>query len=126
MIVYIDSSALVAALVKNNFSLIDQYENYDFYSSQLTEVEVTRSIMKVDQGLLSRAQELLARIALVAINRRVIDTACLYGPKITLKSSDAIHVATAEWVLDENDVLITLDKQMARNAKMLGLKVISS
>ena len=49
-----------------------------------------------------------------------------YGPEITVKASDAIHLATAEALSSLIRGLITLDKQMAKNADRLGLKVLSN
>jgi hypothetical protein len=46
-----------------------------------------------------------------------------YSQEITLKSADAIHVATVEFLRPMLFGLVTLDKQMILNAKRLGIKV---
>jgi predicted nucleic acid-binding protein len=48
-----------------------------------------------------------------------------YPTEITAKSADAIHLATAETLSTLIEGVITLDKQMAKNADRLGLKVLT-
>lgn len=96
------------------------------FTSRLSQVEVLRTIMKGKPELLSRATRLLLQLEFVEISDQVIDDASSYRQEITLKSADAIHMATAELLLDVDDVLVTFDKQMANNAKKLGIKVATS
>jgi len=46
-----------------------------------------------------------------------------YPSQITVKTADAIHLATAETLSPLIEGVITLDKQMAKNAKKLSLVV---
>ena len=124
MIKYFDSSVLLAVifdpgrekdLVKN--------QSQNFFTSRLSQVEVLRTIMKVKPELANRAAHILRQIQFIEISDQVIDDASRYPHEITLKSSDAIHMATAELLLDVDDLLLTYDKQMANNAEKLGLKV---
>lgn len=127
MIKYFDSSVLV-------HSILNLAENFDFkvspediyYTSRLSQVEVLRTIMKLNPELISRATKLLLELQFIEISDRVIDNASSYPQEITLKSSDAIHMATAELLLDIDDVLVTFDKQMAKNAELLGIKTLTS
>lgn len=82
--------------------------------------------MKRHPELLKRASDILLRIEFVELTDQIIDNASIYPREITLKSSDAIHMATAELLLDVDDVLVTFDKQMALNAERLGLKVLTA
>jgi len=48
-----------------------------------------------------------------------------FAPEITLRTLDAIHVATVMSLEGTIEGLITYDKQMVRNAQLLGIKVLS-
>lgn len=82
--------------------------------------------MKVKPELVNRAVNILRGTQFIELTDRIINGACKYPHEITLKSSDAIHMATAELLLDVDDVLVTFDKQMALNAERLGIKVFTS
>jgi predicted nucleic acid-binding protein len=82
--------------------------------------------MKRDVSWLDDALSALKSISLIALDDEVLKLVESYGSEITLKTSDAIHVASAQILLGEDGWLVTLDRQMAANAKKLGLQVISS
>lgn len=124
---YLDSSVILD-LVFNKGSIVfsDAINKSEKLTSRLTQVEVLRNVTRVNPGLLVDAAEVLSRIKFVEMTQTIINTASTYPQEITLKSSDAIHMATAEHLLDIEDVLITYDKQMALNADRLGIKVLSA
>lgn len=126
MIKYFDSSLLLSVIfdpgIEKNFVKTARQE---FFTSRLSQVEVLRTVMKVEPALINRATGVLRKVQFVEITDQVIDVASSYPQVITLKSSDAIHMATAELLLDVDDVLVTFDKQMALNAERLGIKVLT-
>ena len=124
---YLDSSVILD-LVFNKGSIVfsDAINKSEKLTSRLTQVEVLRNVTRVNHGLLVDAAEVLSRIKFVEMTQTIINTASTYPQEITLKSSDAIHMATAEHLLDIEDVLITYDKQMALNADRLGIKVLTA
>lgn len=123
---YLDSSVILD-LILNKGSIVfsDAINKSEKLTSRLTQVEVLRNVTRVDPELLVDAAEILSRIKFVEMTQTIINTASTYPREITLKSSDAIHMATAEHLLDSEDVLITYDKQMALNARRLGVKVLT-
>jgi len=127
LIKYFDSSVLLSVLfdpgTQKNFVKSARQE---FFTSRLSQVEVLRTVMKVNPELAERAVGILRKVQFIEITDQIIDDASSYPTDITLKSSDAIHMATAELLLDVDDVLLTFDKQMAHNAQMLGIKVLTS
>lgn len=127
MITYFDSSVLLSIIfnpgIEKNFA---KNPLQKYFTSRLSQVEVLRTIMKVDPALINRAVNILQEVQFLEITDQVIDDASSYPHEITLKSSDAIHMATAELLLDIDDVLVTFDKQMALNAERLGIKVLTS
>ena len=127
MIKYFDSSVLLSVIfdpgTEQNFVKSARQE---FFTSRLSQVEVLRTVMKVDPQLIERATGVLRKVQFIEITDQIIDDASVYPQEISLKSSDAIHMATAELLLDVGDVLVTFDKQMALNAERLGVKVLTS
>ena len=124
---YLDSSVILD-LVFNKGSIVfsDAINKSEKLTSRLTQVEVLRNVTRVNPGLLVDAAEVLSRIKFVEMTQTIINTASTYPQEITLKSSDAIHMATAEHLLDIEDALITYDKQMVLNAQRLGVKVLTN
>ena len=95
-------------------------------TSRLGRAEVIRTIHKLDPARISDAENFFTGVTLIDVNRKVFEIVESYSSEITLKTSDAIHVATAELILTRDDFLITLDKQMSLNAEKLGLSVLTS
>lgn len=124
---YLDSSVILD-LIFNKGSIVfsDAINKSEKLTSRLTQVEVLRSVTRVDPSLLIDAAEILSRVKFVEMTQSIINTASTYPQEITLKSSDAIHMASAEHLLDIEDVLITYDKQMVLNAQRLGVKVLTN
>lgn len=124
---YLDSSVILDLIFnKGSIDFSDAINKSEKLTSRLTQVEVLRSVTRVDPSLLIDAAEILSRVKFVEMTQSIINTASTYPQEITLKSSDAIHMATAEHLLDVDDVLLTYDKQMALNADRLGIKVLTA
>jgi len=124
---YLDSSFIIELVHGQPIAtaIISQLDG-DFFTSKLGRVETIRTIIKRDVSWLDDALSTLKSISLIALDDEVLKLVESYGSEITLKTSDAIHVASAQILLGENDWLVTLDRQMAANAKRLGLQVITS
>ena len=123
---YLDSSAVLKLLIaeKESVALTD-YINFTIKSSALTRVEVIRVLLKIAPERVADAKAILAGIDVTPVNSAVLNTAENFNPSITLRSLDALHVATVLFLEKTVKGLITYDKQMITNAKELGIKVIS-
>jgi predicted nucleic acid-binding protein len=123
---YLDSSAILKLLIaeKESAALTD-FINFTIKSSALTRVEVIRTLHKIAPERVADAKVILAGIDVTPVNTSVLSTAENFNPSITLRSLDAIHVATVLFLAKTVEGLITYDKQMITNAKKLGIKVIS-
>ena len=95
-------------------------------TSRLSGVEVLRSVNKFDPLLVNYAKSVMKQISVCEIEEDILRRAESYGPEITVKASDAIHLATTEALSSLIKGIITLDKQMAKNADRLGLEVFSN
>ena len=127
MIKYFDSSVLLQIILNlGDRAFLSEISQRGNFTSRLSQVEVLRTVMKIKPELIEVAIDLLMELQFIEITSRVIDNASSYPQEISLKSSDAIHMATAELLLDVDDVLVTFDKQMALNAERLGIKVLTS
>jgi|OM-RGC.v1.027310067 predicted nucleic acid-binding protein len=124
---YLDSSFIIELVHGQPIAtaIISQLDG-DLFTSKLGRIETIRTIIKRDVSWLDDALSTLKSISLIALDDEVLKLVESYGSEITLKTSDAIHVASAQILLGENDWLVTLDRQMAANAKRLGLQVITS
>ena len=124
---YLDSSFIIELVHGQPIAtaIISQLDG-DLFTSKLGRVETIRTIMKRDISWLDDALSTLKSVSLIALDDEVLKLVESYGSEITLKTSDAIHVASAQILLGKDDWLVTLDRQMAANAKKLGLQVISS
>ena len=123
---YLDSSLIVGFVLseskaRNFLNSI----NGAYYTSRLGYSEVIRSITKYEPARLKDARDFLSGVTLLEISEEVFQIVESYPREITLKTSDAIHVATAGLILEDGDSLATFDKQMATNAERLGIPVLT-
>ena len=123
---YADSSALLKLLIveKESAALTD-FIDFTIKSSALTRVEVIRVLQKIAPEKIDQAQIILAGIDLTPLNPAILSMAENFAPAITLKSLDALHVATAIFLDKSVKGVITYDKAMIKNAKELRIKVAS-
>jgi uncharacterized protein len=90
-------------------------------SSRLLRIEMLRSIARNAPGRVSRANVILSSIATLSIDD-IAPTAEVIGDR-TLRSLDAIHLATAHEVRTELTAFVCYDKRLSDSARMLGLPV---
>ena len=123
---YADSSAILKLLIveKESAALTD-FIDFTIKSSALTRVEVIRVLHKIAPEKIDRAQIILAGIDLTPLNPAILSMAENFAPSITLKSLDALHIATAIFLDKSVEGVITYDKAMIKNAKELRIKVAS-
>ena len=123
---YLDSSAILKLLIaeKESAALTD-FINFTIKSSVLTRVEVIRTLHKIAPEKTADAKEILAGIDVTPLNSAVLNIAENFSLSITLRSLNALHVATVLFLEKTVEGLLTYDKQMIANAKLLGIKTIS-
>jgi predicted nucleic acid-binding protein len=118
--VYLDSSAIVKLVVREPESgvLFDWLAAWpDRMSSVIARVEVLRALRRAGAGERTRrrALDVLSRIALIDLDRPVLDVASDLGPPV-LRALDAIHLATALSVRSDLAGLVTYDERLAAAA----------
>lgn len=94
-------------------------------SSELTRLEVKRTVYRINPKDITLASEELSRINFVSISNLVLGVAESFTSSVTLATLNAIHVATAITLGKGIEGIITYDKEMAANAKKMGINVLS-
>jgi predicted nucleic acid-binding protein len=128
--IYLDTSALVCSISDEAGNIevrafLDrlQDEGYTFVTTVITEVELRRTVQKLGIPQ-SAVSDVLENVHLIPVDRPIILRAGLVGvPKGLeyLRSLDAIHVATAEYV--QPHFAITYDKKQAKAFEDVGVAV---
>jgi len=126
-LIYLDASALVKLIVtepESDALLAFLRSRPDRLSSALSLTEVPRALRRAQFGEAARrrAQRLLARLALVDVDRRILSAAVALEPP-TLRTLAAIHLATALAVREDLGSLVTYDRRLAAAAGRLDLEV---
>ena len=125
-VAYLDSSALVKliAIEAETAALRQELRRWpDRASSLLATVEVTRTARRLGGQAPAVAVGVLAGLRLLAIEP-IAPAAAQIGAT-TLRSLDAIHLATAASISRQLGALITYDQRMITEAQTLGLPVLS-
>jgi predicted nucleic acid-binding protein len=92
-------------------------------SSRLLRIEMLRTVTRIAPHRIGRANAVLAAVALLSIDD-VAPTAEVIGGT-SLRSLDAIHLATAHEVRTELSAFVCYDKRLCDSAQALGLPVES-
>jgi predicted nucleic acid-binding protein len=129
---YADASALVKLIREEpeSAALRAYVGGADLVSSELVLTEVPRAIRRAASHdphlplelLITRAGELLDALALMPLDRALLDAAgALAEP--ALRALDAIHVATA---VDASplDAFVSYDERQAATARLAGLRTV--
>lgn len=123
---YLDTSAVVKLLIAENESLAlrDYIGDREWVSSALLRTELIRALARVDPSVVPRALDLLERPGLLTIGTRVLDTAARLSPP-SLRSLDAIHLASAQELRDELTAFVAYDDRLLAAASSLGMRTAS-
>lgn len=122
---YLDSSAIVKLAVRERESEALRAflrRRRPLVSSALARTEVLRALMPLGERGLKRGSEVLARIELVKVSDRILDDAGRLLPE-SLRSLDAIHLATAKLLGPELAALVTYDERLGQAASAEGWRV---
>ena len=126
MVIYLDTSAFVKTVWNEaeSLALATRIGDAETASSALLSVEARRSTLRVGPQFMPRTDLLLGEVTLVELTPSLLETAGRL-PDPTLRSLDAVHVATALLIRGELDVLISYDKRMLTAAAAHGLPTAS-
>ncbi|HEY1989848.1 MAG TPA: type II toxin-antitoxin system VapC family toxin [Acidimicrobiales bacterium] len=125
---YLDSSALLKLLFDEPESAaLEDWTSAragsPMVSSELARVEVIRACRRLNPDALPEARRLLASLDLVPLTRDLIDDAAEVGES-TLRSLDAIHLASAISIGADLTEFVVYDRRLAEAASKAGLETI--
>ncbi len=123
---YLDTSAVVKLLLveKESRAFGAFLGDQNWGSSALLRTELVRALRRVDPTVVPRALDVLALGNLLVIDTHVLDTAARLSPS-SLRSLDAIHLASALQLGDELTAFVAYDDRLLAAASALGLPVAS-
>ena len=93
-------------------------------ASDLVRVEVIRAVARTGSAGVPRARALLAGVDLVPMSPDVLEVAADLAPP-SLRSLDAVHLATALSLGSALDAFVVYDERLAQAATDAGLPVIT-
>jgi uncharacterized protein len=126
---YADTSAVLKLLVEETDSsafatFYDAHSETEWVSSALLRIELIRAVARARPALLPAARDMLLAFSYIAIDDDVVDGA-MNEPDRSLRSLDAIHLATARILAPELDALVTYDDRLLKAATDAGLVTVS-
>jgi len=126
-LVYLDASALVKLVVGEAESaalLAYLSERPHRATSVIARVEVARALNRVSVDLQDRLEAVLEGLTVVTLADEIVARATRIGPS-TLRTLDAIHLATGLALGPDLTALVTYDARQADAARGLGIAVAS-
>ena len=99
-------------------------QDADQVASAIVEVEVVRAVRRAAAELTALAQKVVSQISVIEPTETIRARAALLEPA-TLRSLDALHLATALEIGDDLDGLVSYDGRMASAAETFGLVVLA-
>ncbi|MFV2025681.1 MULTISPECIES: type II toxin-antitoxin system VapC family toxin [unclassified Solwaraspora] len=131
--IYLDSAAVVK-LVRQEVcsadlvSWLNKHDDVPLVSSALVEVEVPRALRRAAPQALIGVPAAVGRLFRLEIDSTIRATAAAFAEP-TLRSLDAIHLATAQVLTNESGTaltaFVTYDRRLLDHAKEAGLPVAS-
>ncbi len=129
--IYLDSCALLKLILPEDESqalelFLDRHSEDRQASSALARAEVRRSLLRQEAERLrfDLATQTLDSLLLVAVESSLLDAAGAI-PGRSLRSLDAIHLATAELLRPNVEIFVTYDKRLAAVAQERGFRVVA-
>jgi uncharacterized protein len=126
-VIYLDTSAFVKLVWSERETpalqvFLAQKPEILLVSSSLLTVEARRAVLREDASQMPRADLLLTRIGQVGVTRAVLEAASRL-PDPSVRSLDAVHLATALQLRPDLDAVVTYDNRLASAAENQGLPV---
>ena len=125
---YLDSSALVKAILLEAESAMIRAlmagSRGDVVTSAVSAVEVVRAVRRARPDWTPVARAALAQATLIPIGDEILARASLISPT-TLRSLDAIQLASALTIRDDLEAFVAYDERLLEATTALGLPVAS-
>ncbi len=128
MIFYVDTSALVKLVVAEaETAALRSWiaaESPELVSSDLARTELLRAVRRVAGDRVVQARAVLDSVTLVAVRTATFESAGQLDPT-TLRTLDALHIASALELGDDLAGLVTYDDRLGDAAESHGIAVVA-
>jgi predicted nucleic acid-binding protein len=130
-VIYLDSAAVVKLVRQESHSVdlvawLDGHRDVPLVSSALVEVEVPRALRRSAPQALVGVPAAVGRLFRLEIDATIRATAAAFAEP-TLRSLDAIHLATAQVLASEAGAtltaFVTYDQRLLASARAAGLPI---
>lgn len=123
---FLDSSAIVKLVLDEAESAaIERFlNNQRFAASALVRTEVVRAVLRRAPARVKLARDVIDQARLIQIDPYVLDLAATIDPP-TLRSLDAIHLASALELREELEAFVAYDDRLIAAASALGMPIAS-
>ena len=126
-VLYVEPSALFKLVVEEESARVDTVLAAwpHQLSSAITAVEMGRAVRRATESdaVVRRADDLVAQVPLIALDAAVIRLAAELPPR-TLRSLDAIHLATALSLGEDLGAFLTYDRRLGAAATAAGVTAL--
>ena len=127
--IYLDSSALVKLILEESESRalarwLAERADLALVSSAIHRTEVPRAIWRANPSALPRSLRQVRGVEKIGLSTDVLDSAAAVPPQ-SLRSLDAIHLASALSIRRELTAFVAYDKRLLAAAKDVGLPTAS-
>jgi hypothetical protein len=127
--VYLDSSALLKLVLseRETPALSEALSRWpDWVSSVLLPIECRRIVLRAGNPpeVVAKLEQELSRVTSIRLDEPVQKLAAAIGPP-SLRSLDAIHLASALSIGDYPEAFVTYDERLAEAARAAGLNVLT-
>ncbi len=126
-VAYLDSSALIKLVVPEPESEALRTVLADWNrraSSALARTEVVRAAARIGGAADEPAERVVRSVSLIAVSEEILERAAELEPR-TLRTLDAIHLASALALGDALGAVFTYDIRMGQAATLAGLDVLA-
>ena len=127
MTVHLDASALVKLIapeVESAAMAAFVTEHRSQSTSVVGLVEVRLAALRRPGVADARVEDVLGRVVGIAFEPSIMSAAATIGPA-TLRTLDAIHLASAAALGSDLEAFVTYDRRLAETARALGMPVVS-
>jgi uncharacterized protein len=126
-VAYVDSSALIKLVVAEPesdalHSALAAWERHA--ASAIVRTEVVRAAARVDSTVVNRARRVVDALTLIRVDEDILDRAARLPPA-TLRTLDAIHLASALALGEALGSVVTYDVRLGEAAREAGLDVVA-
>ena len=128
MTYYVDASAFVKLFAfeaeSDSVRALLAGSERPIVSSALLEIEVVTAAHQIGSEAPRLAKEFLAIVERIDISRGIISIATQLAPEVSLRSLDAIHLATA-LAIPQAVEMVTYDQRLADACQQSGIPVLA-